>query len=253
MEQQDSAGKKIFFLYPHSVIQGEVFDILISNGYEAYAVRDHKRARRLVELFPTSIMFINIDEALPEKEWEAYIREIQEAEKTKECRLGILSYNTDQKLMAKYLMDMSIPCGYVTLKLGMQESVKIILNVLQANEARGRRKFIRAACDDDRNAVMNFQDEMGTHFGKLLDISIAGFAAKIEKLDSYPPNSKITNVQLKLRGGIVMADAILMGKRQGDRDVWILLFVPTMKEDYKAAIHHFIKESLQRYIDKLEV
>ncbi|MDR1950295.1 MAG: PilZ domain-containing protein, partial [Spirochaetaceae bacterium] len=232
MEQPNAAGKKIFFLYPHSVIRDEMFDLLIMNGFESYAVRDHARARLLLEHFPDSIMFINIDEVLAEKAWEAYIREVQENPKTRDCRLGILSYNTDQQLMAKYLMGMSVPCGYIQLKLGMQASTKIILEALMANEARGRRKHIRATCEDDRNAVVNFKSEEGVFYGKLLDISTAGFAAKIENFSSFAPNSKLENIQLRLRGGIVMSDAILVGNRQDDKNVRIFLFLPNMKPNF---------------------
>jgi hypothetical protein len=60
MEQQlDALGKKIFLLYPHSVIHDEMPDILIMAGYETYTVQDEKRARKLLEKFPGSIMFIN--------------------------------------------------------------------------------------------------------------------------------------------------------------------------------------------------
>jgi hypothetical protein len=251
--EQNAAGKKIFFLYPHSVIRDELLDQLIMSGFESYIIRDHKRARDLLTLFPDSIMFINIDEGLKEKEWEAYIREIQQNEKTKECRLGILSYNTDRELMRKYLMDMAIPCGYIQLKLGLQESTKIIQSALNANEARGRRKYIRASCEGEPNVTMNYKCEEGTYYGKLLDISSAGVAAKIDHFGNFPPNSLLRDVQLRLRGSLVMINLILMGKRQGDKDVWIFLFDPRMTPENKLTIHHFIKESLQRYIDQLTV
>jgi hypothetical protein len=254
MEQQlETAGKKIFILYPHSVIQDEMLDILIMNGFETYTLRDHKRARRLMEYFPGSIVFINIDEGMAEREWEAYIRGIQADPKAKETRLGILSYNTDHKLMQKYLMDISVPCGYVQLKLGVQESTRIILEVLNANEARGRRKFIRASCGDDPNVTMNYKGDTGIFYGKLLDISSAGVAAKIDDFDGMSPNSKLHNVQFKLRGSLVMVDAILMGKRRDDPNVWILLFDPQISRDNKLIIHRFIKQCLQRYIDQLKI
>jgi hypothetical protein len=251
--ESNSPGKKIFFLYPHSVIHDELMDQLIMSGFEAYTIRDHKRARALLARFPDSIMFINIDEGLKEKEWEAYIRELQENEQTKGCRLGILSYNTDRDLMQKYLMDMSVPCGYIQLKLGIQESTRIILSALNVNEARGKRRYIRASCVDEPNATMNYKSEEGTYYGKLLDISSAGIAVKIGHFGDYPPNSLFRNVQLRLRGSLVMLNAILMGKRRDDRDVWIFLFDPHMSPENRLTIHHFIKQYLQRYIDQLEI
>ena len=255
MEQQpDASGKKIFLLYPHSVIRDDMLDILIMAGYETYTLVDEKRAVKLLINFPGSIMFINIDEGLKEKEWEAYIRGVQASPKTKECRLGIMSYNQDRDLMQKYLMDLAIPCGYIQLKLGLQESTNIILQALDANEARGRRKCIRADCHDDLNASLNFKDGSGTMYhGKVLDISSSGIAAKFDKIVSLPSNSYLKNVQLRLRGGLVMTDMILMGQRRDNKLVNILLFGQKLTNEDKLVIHRYIKICLQKFIDTLKI
>jgi hypothetical protein len=254
MEPPGAEGKKIFLLYPHSVIHEEMLDILIMNSFETYTLRDHKRAHKLLEKFPGSIIFINIDNGLPEKEWEAYIRELQENPATNSCKIGILSYNQDKNLMQKYLMEIVVPCGYIQLKLGIQESTKIILNALEANEAKGRRKYIRAFCADDTYATMNYKSGPDIFQGKILDISSAGIAARIEKLPEMPPNTLMKEIQLKLHGALVMIDAVLMGKRRDDNTTYILLFDPSrMDQNNKLVIHRYIKQSLQKYIDQLKV
>ncbi|MDR1278257.1 MAG: PilZ domain-containing protein [Treponema sp.] len=247
-------GKKVFLLYPHSVIHEEMLDVLIMSGFETYTLQDHRRAVKILERFPDSIMFVNIDEGLREPEWEAYIRALQENPKTAQVRLGILSYNQDRALMEKYLIKLSVPCGYIQLKLGIQESTKIILAALQANEARGRRKFIRASCENDSYATMNYKSPEGFFQGKILDISSAGIAVRVSGLPALPANSVLRNVQLKLRGGMVMTDAVLMGRRGDDQDVWILLFDPSkIDQGNKLVIHHYIKLCLQKYIDGLKL
>jgi hypothetical protein len=253
MSQFYTEGKKTFFLYPHSVIHQEMLDILIMAGYETYTLIDHVRARKLLVKFPGSIMFVNIDERMKEAEWESYIKETMTDPATKENRLGIMSYNADRDLMQKYLMDIAVPCGYVQLKLGVQESTRIILQALEVNEARGRRKFLRADCQDDINATMNYKSDAGMYHGKLLDISSAGIAAKIEQFEDLPPNSLLRNVQLKFRGGLFMTDMILMGRRKDNRLIYIFLFDPRMSKDNKIAIHRYIKLCLQKYIDELKV
>ena len=250
--EPSAAGKKIFILYPHSVIKDELLDILIMAGFESYVLHDHKRALSLLDKFPDSIMFINIDEGMSEREWEAYIKGIMENPNTKECRLGILSYNTDQRLMKKYLMEIAVPCGYIQLKIGIKESTKIMLNALEVNEARGRRKFIRAFCEEDMNATVNAKSYSGFYYGKILDISAAGFAARFDKFDDLPNNSVIEDMQLKLRGGLVHTNAVVMGRRGGE-NVWIFLFdVTKMNPDQKLVIHRFIKHTLQHYMDNLK-
>jgi hypothetical protein len=151
-------------------------------------------------------------------------------------------------------MDIAVPCGYVQLKLGIQQSTKIILNALEANEAKGRRKYIRAFCEDDISATMNYKCDAGLFQGKILDISSAGLAAKIQNFPAMPPNTFLKDVQLKLRAGIIMTNATLMGTRRDDKDVYILLFDPAkIDQDNKLVIHRYIKQSLQKYIDQLKV
>jgi hypothetical protein len=250
--EQDIAGKKIFLLYPHSVIQEEMLDILIMAGFESYVVLDRKRALKLLKKFPGSIMFINIDENLSEKEWEEYVRGIQEDPALKDSRLGILSYNTDQRLMQKFLIDMAVPCGYIQLKLGVKESTRIMLSALEANEARGRRKCIRAFCDQDALATVNFKDSHGSFIdGKILDISAVGIAAKFKGFEDIPPNSVVKEVQLKLHGSLVLSNMVFMGRRQDK--VVLLLFDPKMDQSKKAAVHRFIKYTIQQYMDTLKV
>jgi hypothetical protein len=221
-------------------------------GFEIYMLRDHKRAHKLLERFPGSIMFINIDERLTEPEWEAYIREIQENPLVK-TRLGILSYNTDQALMQKYLMEMMVPCGYVQLKQGTKESALIIRDALLANEAKGRRKSFRAVCEEG-SGIMTFKGDSWSIHGKILDISSAGFAAKMDRAQKLDNNTLLRKVQLKLRGAQAMVDLIYLGPRYDDPNIWILLFDPTsVTDNAKSAINHFIKLCLQRLIDTVEV
>ncbi|AEF86661.1 hypothetical protein TREPR_3806 [Treponema primitia ZAS-2] len=252
MEQQKLEGRKVFFLYPHSVIQDAMVDELIMSGYEIYILRDHKRARTLIKRFPGSIMFINIDERLEEKEWEAYITEIQEDPDT-EVRLGIMSYNNDRELMQKYLMELLVPCGYIQLKLGAKESTQIIFTALLANEAKGRRQCFRAVVEEGL-ATMNCKKGGEIIEGKLLDISSAGFAVRVSKLYELRQNSQLKGVQLKLHGSLAMADMVFMGPRFDSQYIWILLFDPkSIADNSKLAIHRFIKQCLQASIDAIKV
>jgi hypothetical protein len=250
---QNYDGKKIFLLYPHSVIRDDVLDFLIMAGYETYTLSDDKRARRIIAKFPDSIMFVNIDEGMKEKEWETYIKIIQEDPQTSRTRLGIMSYNQDRDLMQKYLMDLAVPCGSIQLKLGLQESTKILLKALEANEARGRRQCIRAACDDDINASVNFRMDKDVFRGKILDISSSGIAAKFDKSSEMHNGTVLNEVQLKLRGGLVMTKMIFMGLRRDDKRIFILLFDPKLPTEHKLTIHRYIKQCLQRFINGIRV
>ena len=48
MEKPPSVeGKKVFLLYPQSVIKDEMLDLLIMAGYETYTISDEKKAKKL--------------------------------------------------------------------------------------------------------------------------------------------------------------------------------------------------------------
>jgi hypothetical protein len=100
---------------------------------------------------------------------------------------------------------------------------------------------------------MNYKGENATYHGKILDISSAGIAAKLDKFEDLPVNSLLRSIQIKLRGGIIMTDMILMGKRRDNPLIHILLFDPKMSQDNKLIIHRYIKICLQKYIDTLGV
>jgi hypothetical protein len=252
MEQSSFEGKKVFFLYPHSVMQEEMLDELVIQGYEIYILRDHERARRLIERFPGSIMFINIDEGLDEKAWEAYIREIQENPKYK-VSLGIFSYNSDRDLMEKYLMELLVPCGYVRLKQGgLKESIQIVNTTLLVNEAKGRRKSFRAICEDE-SATLNYVQGTQLITGRIINISSDGLAIKVTSIQDIAKDAKLPSVQLKLQDAQVLTNMSCMGLRPGSSDIWVLLFDSQMDRPTTVAIHHFIKNCLQRYIDTLQV
>jgi hypothetical protein len=156
--------------------------------------------------------------------------------------------------MQKYLMDIAVPCGYIQLKLGIKESTRIMLGALEANEARGRRKYIRAFCEDDALATVNFKNDTGIIYnGKILDISAAGIAAKFTAVRDFSPNEVLREVQLKLHGTLLLIDMIFMGKRQNDNVVILLFDARKLAQGKKTIVHHFIKYTLQHYMDNLKV
>jgi hypothetical protein len=245
-------GKKVFILYPNNVIKDPLLDLLIMEGFEAYIVNDHKRVLRLLAIFPDSLVFMNIDEGQSADEWKAYIKGIMMAPQTQNCRLGILSHNPDPNLMKSFVTELTLLCGYIQLKAGFATSTKTMIAALEANGAKGRRKHIRAACGDDPTATVNVKGTRGLYYGHVLDISAVGIAARFEKFDDLPTNSKVKEMQLKLRGGRVLADAVFMGKRS--EDVYVFLFdVHRMNPDHTLLIHRFIKTTLQRFMDNLQI
>ncbi len=246
-----SDGKKVFFLYPQSVIQDELITFLLKNEFEVYFLNDHEKAIRLFRKFNNSICFINIDDGLKEDEWEKYIISLRANSGTKGVQIGILSYNNDPELMQKYLMDIGVECGFVQLKLGVKQSTDIILKVLEVNEAKGRRKFIRVNCENDPKVLMNFSHKEYNYQGQIIDISSVGIACRFQETISVENKTILHKIQLNLKGSLIQTDGIILARRSDSEKILIIVFNPRPKESELEKIHKFIHKALQKEMDKL--
>lgn len=244
-------GRKVFFVYPPSVVREELMTRLIDNEFETYRLKDIKSTEILLEKYPNSICFVNIDTGLSEPEWEEWIKKILKDPKFSQVGIGIVSYNNNEKLQKKYLMTIGIQCGYIKLKLGRDESIRILLTTLNANEAKGRRKYVRADCSADTLTSLNFPYGKLTITGHILDISIIGFSCILDPDPKIQKNTLIEDVQLKLRAILLRSNLIVLGTRSlGDRTAYIFLFPPKMENHAKAKIRTYIQNALQIFIDK---
>ena len=246
-------GKKVFFLYPPSVIQDDLIMRLLDQEYEVYMLKDHVAALRLFALFPDSICFINIDAGMGEKEWESWIRRVMSDPATRGISIGIISYNTDETLQKKYLMDIGIPCGFVKLKLGTEQSAKILLATLKAAEAKGRRKYVRATCGHDTLSSLNIREGQLNVSGNLVDISVVGFSCVLDPDPMLPKNVVLHDIQLRLRGTIIGTEAIIFGKRDGEHPVYVMLFTQRMESLTRQKIRSYIQTALQNEIEQIAI
>ena len=250
-ENSDIIGRKVFFLYPHSVLQNEILESIIENEYEAYLLSDHDVARKLLRRFNDSIAFVNIDEALSEPDWESYIRSLIADEATAGVRIGILSFNEDPKLMKKYLMDIGVPCGYTRLRIGVAESTRIILTSLHANEAKGRRKFVRASTHGSDRATFNVRFEGRTVQGHVWDVSTAGMAVTFDDEIDLEVKTVLADMQLKLWGTLVRVHGVVTAKRSGPGGGFVVMFGKGADKVARRKIHSFVHRWLQMEMEEI--
>lgn len=248
-EHMRNPAKKVFFLYPHSVVQGQMIDLLIQSEFEVAVLNDHQKAMRLINKFPGSIIFINIEEHLSSEDWEVLIRNIVQGESVHKTSVGVVVYNSDQKLAERYLIDIGIPCGFIQLKLGLTDSTKIVLKALIANEARGDRKYVRVKCPVGKT-TLNIKEHSGQIKGEILDISSAGLACIIDQ--DVENGTEFEDIQLSLRGSIMHTAGKVMGKRsiEDGQQISVIMFEDISRET-KGKIYSFIRKTLQGEIDDL--
>jgi hypothetical protein len=244
-------GKKVFFVIPHEIVREHLVTILSENEYEVYIINDLRVIDTLVNRFPDSIMYINVDGSLTEYEWKEKIRTL--IEKYPGLQVGVLSGRiSDQTRVNSYIMDAGVSAGVIQLRQGIKECSTIMLRVLEACEARGRRKYLRYKCDSEKKIKLNF-DWFGTmKIGSITDISSVGLSCFFEVPLDVAKNQVIPNVQLKLGATLIITDCIVIGSRDDNGTMmYVFLFRPSGGKPVKPKICKFINTSLQRELDKI--
>ena len=251
MINEPGIGRKIFFLYPHNIIKDIITEI-VRNEYEAYILENHIIALKFLVKYKDSILFINIDAIFKEEDWEEYIKNIILNPETKDTRIGVLTYYEKSKdIIEKYLIDLGVHCGFIHIKMEPEKCLQIILKTLEANEARGRRRCIRAICNNKLD-TFNIMYGNERYEGTILDISIAGIACCFNNKDSlFKVNTVLPNIQLVLRGAscILTGKVMQVKKRMQGNDVYIIMFDrEKIKPEIEKKMHNFIYKSLQEWI-----
>jgi hypothetical protein len=243
------SGKKVIFLYPPSVIDEVVIE-LSRNEYEVYFSQNHARLAQYLDKRGDCLVFANIDTAQKESEWESWFRSRLTAKNG--TGYGIVSYNENKALMQKYLMDIGLSCGFVILKIGAAKATATLLKTLEANEARGQRKYVRSAAGTPgaQTNVRIFGREMR---GPIYDISVVGMSVALDGDPHIATGQKIADFQLNLKGNLLKASAVLYGTREDTMlgKLHIFIFDPaSMNEDKRSKIRNYVRRSLQDVFDK---
>ena len=102
--QQEMHEKKIFFLFPKMGFLDDVIKTIMEKEYEAYVISDPMICREVLKRFPHSILFINIDSGLQEREWETWIRKVMKDPEIENVQIGVFSARNSIGLRQKYLL-----------------------------------------------------------------------------------------------------------------------------------------------------
>lgn len=244
-------GKKVFFVLPHEIVREHIIQILSDNEYEVYTLTDQNKLDAIVNKFPDSIIYVNIDGTLTENEWKAYLKTLITAHPG--LQVGVLSSRvSDMALVNSYIMDVGITCGMILLRQGVKESSDNMLKVLEVNEARGRRKYLRYPCGYNEHITLNLSLYGKQRVGNILDISSVGLSCCFDEPIDLSKNELMKSVQLKLNGVLITTDCVMIGNRNDSgTTIYVLLFrIHPDKASLKSKIRGFIHNSLQKNLDK---
>ncbi len=172
-------------------------------------------------------------------------------------RIGVLyskpeSVALDEKIKRTFLLDIGISGGCIPLHYSVKRNHSLLLNVLSANQAEGRRKLIRLNCGP--TFKINFLRESEKVEGVMVDLSVSHFSAYFERSDpNWAVGTRVSNIQLSLTGILLMVNVQVMIKRQsGDKQVYVFVFhakdaVPGIDELLRMKVNQFIFQKYQTH------
>ncbi|MDR2941855.1 MAG: pilus assembly protein PilZ [Treponema sp.] len=246
--QSDITGKKIFFVYPTAYIQNQVVEELVQHEYEVYVSKDPKRLAHALKKYSDSVIFANIDEGLHESEWEKWIHTLVTA--LPNIRVGVFSSSSDDKIREKYLNTLHIKCGFFNSKLDMGKTINKILEVFDAMNVKGRRKYLRANTEIESVATINMPLNSGFVNGIVRDVSVVGVSCSFEDDIPLHKNALVKDIQIRLQTMLLKAEAVVFGSRlDGHERIFVMLFTQRIDPEVKIKIRKYIQQNLQHKID----
>jgi len=250
-EKSDLLGKKIFFLYPSALVQNQVVAELAQEEFEVYVIKDENKIRHALENYPGSIFFASINEAMKESAWVELIQGIQKKSETTSVNIGIIASSNDETTKRKYLELLTLQCGYTVIKSDASAATKQLITILNAANAKGRRKYIRMIINNEANAVVNLPLNGTFINGSLKDISVVGFSCAFPDDPGLKKNSLFGDMQLRLQSQLLKAEGIIFGSRNdGSEEVYVVLFSQRTDPSVRSKIRKYIQAQLQHTMDE---
>jgi hypothetical protein len=248
-----SMERKVFFLNTSPFFQNEIGSELIHQEFEIYYTNEYANLKRVLKKYPESIVFVNLDILLPEKEWEKWIRHTLADSATAATKFGVLEDIYNEQIEKKYTETLKLPCGYtVVSKADPQKTLKQLNSLLVSIEARGRRKYVRAASENDTQMTINIPHDGFFLKGVIKDISSVGISCVFQRDPELEKNALCKDMQIKLQTTILKTEGIVFGSRMdGLQKIYVFLFTQRVDPDARAKIRIFVHQLLQERMNKL--
>jgi hypothetical protein len=245
----DIVGKKVFFLFPTVVVQNRVISELIQQEFEVYIAKDEYSIKKVLKKYPDSVLFIDINEGMAEREWEKWINEIKMTPETKDVAIAIVTANDNELIKRKYLLTVKVR-GFTVIKADLEKAISHIFDVLQSVDAKGRRKFIRATTGGETQTTVNLPIQGMFVKGQIKDISVVGISCTLDGNPDIPKNILIKDIQIKLLTNILKVEGIVIGSRMEGKDkIYVILFTQRIDPDVRTRIRKYIQQNLQAKMD----
>ncbi len=240
-------GRKVFFINSSRQINSNIVDYLRNEEYETYVIDDYKSAKTYLRMNPDSICFFYIDTQLSKNGWFNFIKSFEEDEILKSQYIGVVTEKIDNKTRDKYLSGLNIRSGLITLDESIENILGGILSTLEALNAKGRRKYVRAKITIDKDSYILWTVNNKMFKFPLLDISSVGMAVDIpeQAMSIVKPNLVMNSVTLKIGSKeYPISVVIYVVKQIPDGNLGILL-ITSADDKAKRYIKQYVANTLQ--------
>ena len=228
---------------PAFKIEKILIEYLRKNEYEVYTLKDYRKAKRVLSVYPESMCFIDIDEGLSYSEWFNYMKSFSTVPELQGIYLGIVTQNAGWEDKDKFLMNIRLPCGFshIDKKEGILEHFTKILDL---NGAKGRRKYLRLDTRSERD-VSGYMTAAGKLYTvNIKDISSVGFAInyKQELVPLFQKNTLIRNLCLSAGRKSMVCSCIVFNTQmnQDGTAMSVLMLTNENPEETKNYIRDYI-------------
>lgn len=218
-EKSKIFGKKIFFINPTTKIEKYIVQELRNMEYEAYSISDYKCAKAILKENSDAICFVYLDSGLTYTQWYKFVKTFEYDDSLKHIFIGLLSDKISEKKKDFFLMNANLPGGFTMTNIPMEELFPKIQKILDVNEAKGKRQYIRLICKK-LSQISAYIRVSGKLFPlELLDISSVGFAVNMTSALSgvFVQKTAVNNISLTInKETFNITGVVLMSKISGD-------------------------------------
>ncbi len=245
-------GKKVFFLHAPPDFQDIVVPMLSSVGYELYLLSSYKHAKAILKEYPNSVFYVCIDKELLIDQWYNFVSSFSSDPTFTDTIIGIMATYAGDNEKDHFLLNASIPGGFVSLA---QDPIIIhdyIHSILRINNAKGKRNFVRAYCEDQQDVSASYEINGHTCPLGISNVSSAGLlcTANSSLAALFPNEKRLANFTITLRGQTILCPTTVFRTQIiGQTQQIVLLFTDELPYIKRSLIDMYVRTLLQERID----
>lgn len=253
LHENSPLGRKVFFVYPPYYITNTIIPKLSEAEYEVYIINQYQRIKPILQKFPDSICFFNIDaDDLTYTEWFRFLKSFEEDEVLSTIFFGVISQHAPKIHREHFMSDIQLPAGFIQYVPDLPALTDRYIKILDLNGALGKRKFIRADCGFDRSIYIEI-DVGGTRIPLILqNISSVGLSCYANKAHiPYLADNSVHRAVFYLGNYTFTGSIIIIMKREvKEHSIVVMLFSQGLSYASKNSVREFIRLKLQENLTK---